>query len=357
MHGVSPLLAKYSGWKGPVGWTQFLAEQRAHTARRYERIGELLIQIDRVTAEAGIAALALKGAALHSMGLYTGGDRPMADIDLLVRPVDSERTALGLQALGFRQTGATWKERVFTPLHQRAPDNLGEHSDNDLKIELHERICERLPWRITDATDVIFPGKPRVGLNAYPSKAAMMIHLLLHAAGAMPNKALRLLQLHDIALLALRLSESDWNQVLVAGSAQRRLWWAYPPLKLVSRYYPTSIPDRVLESLARQCPWWLREIADRRTLYDVSYSYLWVSAFPGIEWSRSIAEATEYVASRLRPDAKHVEERDYVARTQTWAQDDWAKLSQNRRMLRWLFSRPMRPVTMHVVRSALGQVQ
>ena len=89
MHGVSPLLSTSLRWRGPAGWVNFLEEQRVHTANRHARIGELLRRLDQSTQEEGIAAMALKGAALHALGLYTAGERPMADLDLLVRPRDA----------------------------------------------------------------------------------------------------------------------------------------------------------------------------------------------------------------------------------------------------------------------------
>src|SRR5580658_5351572 len=69
MHGVSPLLSRTLRWRGPAGWTEFLDQQRTHTAMRHARIGALLRRIDAGTREAGVPAVALKGAALHAMGL------------------------------------------------------------------------------------------------------------------------------------------------------------------------------------------------------------------------------------------------------------------------------------------------
>ncbi len=354
MHGISPLLSNLVHWDGGPGWRQFLQHQRMHTAHRHARMNELLQRVDRKATEEGIPVLALKGTALHAMGLYAIGDRPMADIDLLVRPVDAKRMATVLELLGFRQSTVSFKERVFTPLHAHPPDELGEHSNNDLKIDLHERICERLPLCITDATEDIFPSQPRAGLNGYPSKSSLMIHLLLHAAGSMPTKVLRLLQLHDIALLSSQMSASDWKAILDTQSV-RRLWWAFPPLKLTSRYYPSIIPGSVLSTLASECPLLLRNIAAGRKLFDVSYSYPWVDAFPGIEWSRSLPEALEYAANRLWPSANLLAARKHVAKSETWAHSEWSQLSQSRRVLRWIASRPTRPVTMHAVFAAIAQ--
>jgi hypothetical protein len=357
MHGVSPLLSKTLRWQGPAGWMTFLEEQRIHTATRHRRIAELLQHIDERGRATGIAAVGLKGAALHAIGLYAVGERPMADIDLLVKPADAQRMALLLESLGFYQACANWRERVFTPIVGGAVGALGEHSNNSVKIELHEKICERLPWRITDVTDCVFPMQARPGVNAYPSTASLMIHLLLHAAGAMAFQALRLLHLNDLARLSSRMTEADWDQVL----AQRRrggLWWAFPPLQLASRYFSSHIPSRVLAALADGCPFVLDRISRRRTLYEVSYSYPRVDAFPGVEWARSIREVLEYVVSRVRPSAEHIALREHSAKSDAWtSHNQWARLSQGRRIVRWVTSRPPRAVTMHAVSAALRCAQ
>ncbi|HEX3912602.1 MAG TPA: nucleotidyltransferase family protein [Steroidobacteraceae bacterium] len=350
MHGISPLLSRTLRWQGPSAWTTFLDEQRTHTRARHGRIQALLISIDRKTREAGVAATALKGAALHQLGLYQAGDRPMADVDLLVRPADVVRTAALLTSLGFRQSGETWKERIFTPIDDSAAAEFGEHAANGLKIELHERICEKLPWYLTDVSQFIFPSRPTAGLNEYPSNASLMHHLLLHAAGSMAFQGLRILQLHDIALLAGRMSAADWQEMTTSSSARNRKWWAYPPLALISRYYPAKIPQRVLAALKHDCRFVLRAVGAKKSLVDVSYSYLWVRAFPGLEWSQSVGEMLRFAVSRVRPNAMHLDQRKRDAASQKWAkQDDWSRLSQGRRMLRWLTSRQTRPVTMHAI--------
>jgi len=356
MHGVSPLLSRILRWQGPAGWKQFLDEQRAHTAKRHRRICDLLSILDRRTRAHGVPAVPLKGVALHALGVYGSGDRPMADIDLLVRPADAERAAGVLESLGLYECYRTWKERVFTPIDGNAPSDLGEHARNDIKIELHERICERLPWRITDISARIFPATWQPGLNAYPSNASLAIHLLLHAAGSMAMQGLRLMHLHDLAQLSSRMTDEDWNEVL-GLRAHGGLWWAYPPLKLTSRYYPSEIPPRVLAALAGDCPYLLRRIAGRKSLYDVSYSYPWVDALPGIEWSQSLREAFGYAANRVWPSATQVALRSRFADTQAGAKrSEWAHASQSARILRWMVSRPPRLFTMSAVQAALAQM-
>jgi hypothetical protein len=358
MHGVSPLLSRALPWQGPAGWTGFLEEQREHTEKRHERIDDLLQRLDQGARDAGVAAVALKGVALHAFGVYRPGERPMADVDLLVRPAAVSRTAGMLESLGFAESFKTWKECVFTRADDRKPAMLGEHTNNAIKVELHERICERLPWRVTDASEHVFPPHPQPGLNAYPSKASLMIHLLLHAAGAMAFQSVRLLHLHDLARLSSQLTEEDWNAVLKAGGRGERPWWAFPPLHLTSRYFPSKIPDRVIAALADGCPYLLKRAARHRTLCDVSFSHLWVDPFPGVEWSQSLRELLEYVASRVRPNTEHIAFREHNAKSEAWAiRGQWSHLSQSRRILRWMTSRPTRPVTMHALRAAFAQSQ
>ena len=355
MHGISPLLSRLLPWRGPSAWTMFLDEQRTHTRARHGRIQELLLSIDRKARETGVAATALKGAALHQMGLYAAGDRPMADVDLLVRQADADRAAGLLTSLGFEQSAKTWKERVFTPVAACAAAEFGEHAANGLKIELHERICEKLPLYLTDISESVFPTSPIAGLNDYPSNASLMRHLLLHAAGSMAFQGLRVLQLHDIARLGGRMSDADWNEMTGPRQPRARIWWAYPPLEMTSRYYE-SVPKHVLAALKDDCRFVLRALGAKKSLVDVSYSYLWVKAFPGIEWSKSIGELLGFAASRVRPNARHLDQRKHDATVQNWGkQADWTRLSQGRRMLRWLASRPTRPVTMHAIAAAFAQ--
>src|SRR5262249_22927764 len=65
--GISPLLARSLQWQGPPGWHAFLNDQRLHTERRHARIKELLERLAEAARSAGIAVLALKGAALHEL--------------------------------------------------------------------------------------------------------------------------------------------------------------------------------------------------------------------------------------------------------------------------------------------------
>lgn len=351
-HGMSPLLAGSCAWAHRP-WQRFLRSQRRHVALRYRRIAELLQRLDAGARSASLALLPLKGSALHAMGVYAPGERPMADIDLLVRGADAEAAAALLRALGYREVFAQWKHRVFKPVEGEPVACLGEHRDTPVTIELHTSIRERLPVTCVDITDVVYPRRPRPGLNDYPCSGALLGHLLLHAAGNVCSRSMRAIHLHDIALLAARLGDPVWDELWPErGGAPP--WWALPPLRLVERYYPGSVPGAVLARLEAVCPMALKAVSRRHNLSAVSCSELWVHAFAGMEWSRSFADVAGFVRKRIWPSAQAAKERADQVRTQLWLQDQcWATASHQRRVLTWLIRPIPRMDTLYVVTQAL----
>ena len=357
IHGVSGLLCGVLRWVGPAHWHAFLADQKLQVAARLPRIQALLGLLDTRAAEHDVAVVALKGAALIALGLYSAGERPMADLDILVREQDIQPAAAVLRLLGYREAGTTWKHRAFEPaVSSGAVARLGESGAADIKLELHTAIREALPVRTVDISRAIFPARPRPGLNDYPSVAALLLHVLHHAAGALVLRELRLLHLHDISRLASIMSPPDWEQMsrLVAATDEPTLWWAYPPLVLAARYFH-CVPPQVIDQAARACPARLRRWYRHRTLTDVSISHLWVSAFPGIEWARTGREIAAYVARRVVPSAETLAQRQAFAISQPQVSGgEWSQTSQARRILRWLLARQPRQVTLERVRASLN---
>jgi hypothetical protein len=345
-HGVSPLLDRSCRWQHPP-WRQFLRDQHVHVESRQRRIAALLARIDRDARAAGIAVVPLKGSALQAAGMYAPGERPMADIDLLVRECDGAAAAALVEALGYVESYAQWKHRVFKPVDGQPVPGLGEHRDTPVNIELHVRIQERLPVEAVDITDRVFPRDAVPGINDYASIAALMAHLLLHAAGGACSRSLRLMHLHDIALLSRDLSAEDWASL-------DGCWWALPPLRLVDRYYGGRVPPGVMKGLARQCPLLLRALSRRQTMTGASCSELWLHPLAGLEWAASARDVLRYLKERIRPSRETLQERADMVRTQLWLQgQEWVRLSHRRRALSWLARPVPRMDTLYVVRAAM----
>ncbi|MCE3284390.1 MAG: hypothetical protein K0R70_646 [Steroidobacteraceae bacterium] len=350
MHGVSALLGGASRWEGPARWQRFLQEQRHQTSSRHAGIVELLRNLDTLSRREGVAMTTLKGVALHALGVYRPGERPMADVDLVVRASDRAAATRVLEAAGYAVCLRTWKHDNFAPRAAHGIVGFGESAANPVNVDLHVRIRERLPVVEVDITPKVLVSQPQPGLNDYRSIAALMTHLLLHAAGNMRFRSLRLIQLHDIARLAARLTADDWNAVV--GIPPH--WWALPPLQLASHYFPQVVPLDVLARLERACPRWLRRACRRQSLTDVSLSNLWIEAFPGIEWSPTPRERVRYVVDRIWPRREVLVAREDVVRAVPWlAESAWTRMPQWRRILHWARSRRPRYETWHSVAAAL----
>jgi hypothetical protein len=304
IHGISPLLSQRPEWSaGPPAWRAFLLDQRTHSIARHRRVEATLAVVGKVAERERIAFVPLKGAALHALGLYAAGDRPMADVDLLLTPEDRRLMTRALSALGYRLVSANDDVEVLVPPDRSARIHLGEHEDNGVTIELHTAIRRPMPVRQVDITATLWPAAPRSGPNEYPSTAAFMIHLLHHAAVNMQFRILRMVQLHDMALLAPRLSAGDWRHLTTPGDGGSN-WWAVPPLILLRRYYPGSVPGEVIAALSSQCPRPLLFAARRQLLSDVSASNLRRPVVPALLWSGSWTETLAAIQGRARNGAR-----------------------------------------------------
>ena len=133
------------------------------------------------------------------------------------------------------------------------------------------------------------------------------------------------------------------------------LWWALVPLRLTARYYPSFIPPDVLVRLGALCPWLLGRRARRQQLADVSWSKIRIEAFPGLEWSRTPAEALAFMFGRIWPSrAARLELKEGAAQIPDSSSIPWYGISHSARILRWVFSRPPRVQTLLNVRAALA---
>ncbi len=351
MHGIAPLLSSKLWLSAPPRWQTFIHAQREHTAARHFRLAALLEQVDQAARRAGIVVQALKGAALHELQIYAPGMRPMADIDLLIRPAELERASQLLLQLGYQVLYDSRRERTFGPQQAGTVRPFGEHRDNPVKIELHTHIAERLPVQEVDITAALAMPAAEPGLHYYASLSALMLHLLLHAAGNMRAHSLRFIQLHDIASLAGRLAVGEWQRLLTSQGAPR--WWLFAPLAMVERYYSGSVPRWVMQQTANECPAMLRYAADRHRLSDVSLSRLRMTFFAGFEWSHSARDGLRFVSNRTWPSTQtRTEMAGYVA-SHAWAsQSEWYRASPPARALRWVLHRPARVATLGLLQTA-----
>jgi hypothetical protein len=349
MHGISALLATRLRWQGPIGWQTFLREQHRHTLVGHERVGVVLAKLARTAAQADLPLVALKGSALREFPLHAAGERPMADIDLLVRPADAARACAVITSLDYRLSGSAPRHLTFEPRTAGRPHDFAEHASNPLRIELHPRVFEELPLEPIDITAEIWPSAARPGLNPYASFAALLRHVVLHAAGNMREHTLRFIQIYDVAMLARRLRPADWAASLGA-TPRSSAWWMFPPLSMASRYLPGCVPAEALAEFAQLCPRRLRRRYEHCSVHEVGWSNPHAAALPGLEWSRTWREALRFTRVRVFPPPPSPTGLDQATSGPIEAR-------HVRRILRWLFTRATRARTLAAVQAALRQTQ
>lgn len=355
LHGIGPTLSLSLRWHSPAFWTKFLAEQNDHNRVRYRRIQAVTEILLNEFKEAGMRALMLKGAALYRAGCYASGERPMADLDVLVSPEHRKDCAAILARIGYRLDLSIERHDVYVNVKSELIHSLGEHADNPIKIEVHSSISEKLLSQSWDITDVIFSGADPNAAENYPESWALMAHLLLHAAGGMKTKSLRILHLCDIARLARLLTVDDWERVVSIRAGGRLPWWAFPPLLLTSRYFPLAIPPRILAGFESACPAFLRWVARRSRIADVSFSRLTLPIYAGVEWASSASDLSRYLLRRVIPDKEMRRLRRYEASSPVWGNNDWLRLPRWRRAIRLLTSPPPRKGSMIAVDDVLSE--
>jgi hypothetical protein len=300
MHGLAPHLAH-----GPaaaavvpallIEWRDWLADEDARNRRRIERLHTELEAILRAAADASIEVLPLKGAVLTTMPGSDPFRRPMADLDLLVRPPD--RAVLGgvLERLGYRaeaQGNPRPTHDVFIdPGGGRIVFPDGEHPDNPRRVEVHVEVKRHLwgwvddddltPYLWADTRSGTILGQPVV----LPSPDAMLAHVAIHAASDLLAGRGRLVQWLDLAAVA--------PLAPIERLPHPRLAWL--SLALARRVLPTALGPVDPTVLEWAVPPRLRRWAARVAL----------DARCGLTAGRSPAGASDWSArwQRWRPDA------------------------------------------------------
>jgi hypothetical protein len=216
-----------------------------------------LAQILTLAAEAGVPVMPLKGALLTTMPNTDPYRRPMADLDLLVRPADRHALDSILERLGYRHEPANNPR----PTHDVFVDarggqivsTAGEHPDNPRRVEVHLEVMRHL-WAWTtddDLTGALWAGAAPgevLGCPAMvPRPADFVAHLAIHATSDLLVGRGRLIQWLDLGLIAPRLSPD-----LLREMPHPRM--GYPGLRLAARALPRAMAGLDLSGLEARLP-------------------------------------------------------------------------------------------------------
>jgi hypothetical protein len=292
VHGVTALLERrlgaLPGWRGGAA-ASLLAGRYAANCRRIARLQQDLRAILGRFAAAGVRLMPLKGAVLTAGTWPDPGERPMADLDLLVHGEDLETGVALLGEVGYE---VVFRGHKHVKLGPAGGDDLlaaGEHADNPRWVELHPACGEWLDEDRIELTGPIWESAREgrlLGEPAWlPHPAMHWLYLLVHATHHILINRFRLVQLLDLLLLepalpadgVLAFEELEGPEDAApratdpAASMARAL---YAPLALLDRYAYArgrgvrgELRERLREHLSPGFLHW----ADRLSLYRCCY--------------------------------------------------------------------------------------
>jgi hypothetical protein len=245
-----------------------LAQGRERGARFADDLAAILVRADAID----LPVLPLKGGLIAFTRYREPGLRPMADLDLLVRPGDEAGLHEVLVALGYRRTnGPNAEHGVYRRPDERIVALDGTHPDNPRAVEVHARL-RRSAWVDRGGVDLA-PGlwasaRPTslLGQRAFvPDDAALLASVASHATGHLARGAGLALHWVDVATLATHPAATNDGGAPLGGDAAA---WVYPPLALAARAFPDDRTEALAARLAPHVGSSLVRLAARVPLDD-----------------------------------------------------------------------------------------
>jgi len=247
-----------------VLWGRLGAGRRSVPEAMYQRIGALatvtefrmglaeaaLTDVLARFSAAGIEVMLLKGAAL-ALTVYGGfAERPMGDLDLLVRPEHAERAWQLLRGAGWTPE-LVGGDRFYARHHHLAP--LVAPGGLPLVLEVHRAMLPTAgPFVLDEAA--LWREARTVELRGHrakvPDDARQLLHLAVHLAWS--NMLVLGLgrTVRDVAALA-KGDTLDWDKFLRVAEEARASTCAFWTLSLARTLGGAVVPDRVLRQLRR----------------------------------------------------------------------------------------------------------
>lgn len=272
VHGVAPLLyPKLAGapWltEAPKNW---LAEQYQLNGQRLAKMHVELKAILALFSRQQLAVMPLKGSILSTAYYVEAAMRPMADLDLLIRPGDFSPAAQLLGQLGYEQEVVHWKHTEFCqPDNRQVVSTAGEHPDNPRRLEVHLHCRESFGGPLVELTELMWhsamPGSLLGEPALLPQPDSLWLHLLVHATYHLWQGKGRLLHLVDLTLLLPHLRDP----LPLLNSVEAR--FTYPGLVLLKKYFPTTLDNSLLASQHKRVSPSFRRWAESRDLVNTSH--------------------------------------------------------------------------------------
>ena len=228
-----------------------------HASReRTKLMLDACVEILAAFKKAGIETILLKGAVLAPLIYQDSLQRPLADLDLLIRPQDVAASRdIMLNQLGYRYYSRSAEDEVYLRGERQAniwaPDNVHP-------VEVHFTLREEYAGIGYELAEVIWreSGERPYWQNTtarIPNPAALLLHVCAHTTSDWIIQRGRLMHIDDIRQLCAAMQPADWqtfDRLVQPGTAR----FIYPALAFVGKYTQLDIPANTLKSLRENCP-------------------------------------------------------------------------------------------------------
>lgn len=285
--------------RDPAAW-----QPRSATGVRNFRMMRLLERIATRFSEACVPLMILKGGALHLTLCPSLDDRPMDDLDLMVRPEHASHAIALLKSLGGTPSHALVREDFFPTFHYETGFTIG--AIHPIKIDLHVRPFRTLRYARTVPDEAFWSRAKAVQLGEteilVPDAADMVIHLATHAA---IHGLSRNMWIEDIARWLASYQELiDVEQVVTSA----RAWGLALPVRTaiaaVNRNRGSALCSSLAEGLREAPIGWRDRLALSQAPHDGErrVKHVVVSAVTTPGWRFVVA----YLRCVLLPDRTHM---------------------------------------------------
>lgn len=313
VHGIAPLLHHASADQPDFAALHpdlrtYLADQHSLSNARISLLLNELGELLTACHAAEITVIPLKGSLLATHYYPEPGLRPMNDLDLLIRPDNEARILDVLASLRYRPVVRSWKHVMLARPDGEAPITswAGEHPANPRNLDLHIRVAEQF-WGMqydltTEAWTDSEPGMVGTAPARLLQPTILLHHLCIHTSSNLIWRRMRMLNLHDIALVARQVDSVGWQRIVDYAQARREARMIYPALALTRRYYPI-VPESVLATLRAGVPARLLAHLDQCDLGHVSFCNRQPRTFgESMRWFRPGWEQANAVRHALLPN-------------------------------------------------------
>lgn len=251
------LVARLDGAKINVPESVSSRLQAIHAASR-ERTHQMLdacVEVLDAFQRASIQTVLLKGAVLSPLYYPDPLQRPLADLDLLIKPKDVPVSReIVLNQLGYRYYSRSAEDEVYLRGERKsniwAPDNVHP-------VEVHFTLREEYAGIGYELAEIMWresAERPywQNSKACLPSLPALLLHVCAHTTSDWLIQRGRLMQIDDIRKLCQKMQPADWERFyqLVQPNTAR---FVYPALAFVSKYTLLPVPANVNDSLRENC--------------------------------------------------------------------------------------------------------